>query len=220
MAKAATIPGFVSGFRLFLGESLQTLADCLSGAQAVPSGFQAQAGSSTASFGDTGNISVQPDAVGSGVGNAAATTNTVLMTYALPANALDKAGRQLTITAAGSFASNADNKTVQIYVGTDVQTVGSAIVTTATTSIASSGVVVTSGGGWIASALVTALSATSQLAVNMGIQAGATHLGTTAPQNLSLAGSSVIYISVTGASPTTGAANDVVCDLMDVAYNN
>lgn len=221
MAKAATLPVFTSGFRLHTGEAFQTLSDCFSGAQAVPSGSQSQAGASSASFAESGNLNVQSSAAG--VANAAATTDTVLFTYAMPASVFDVANREVAILAAGKFGATGNNKRVQIYIGPDVQTVGNAIVTTGTTSIASSGTQTSNAGGWIAQALVVkygAAGANTQLGINLGVQAGTAHLGTTAPVALTLTENAIIYITVTGASQTSGAASDVLAQLLMVSYSN
>jgi hypothetical protein len=166
-----------------------------------------------------GNASVQ--IVPAGQGNAAATTDTVLFTYALPASALDVAGRQVTVTAAGAFAANANNKRVKIWWGTTTQTVGSAVA--GGTLICDSGVVTTNAGGWSASAQVSkygAAGSNTQIATNAQTIAGSTHLGTSAPALLTANESGAINITVTGASSTTGAANDVLGQMLDIAFNN
>lgn len=166
-----------------------------------------------------GNASVQISATGQG--NGADTTDDVLFTYALPASALDVAGRQVTVMAAGKFAANGNNKRVKIWWGTTTQTVGSAVA--GGTLIADSGVVTTNAGGWTASVQVSKYGVSgsnTQLATNAQVVAGATHLGTSAPATLTATESGVINITVTGASSTTGAANDVLGQLLDVAFNN
>jgi hypothetical protein len=166
-----------------------------------------------------GNASVQVSAAGQG--NGADTTDDVLFTYALPASALDTAGRQVTIQAAGKFAANGNNKRVKLWWGTTTQTVGAAVA--GGTLIADSGVVTTNAGGWNASVQVSKYGASgsnTQLATNAEVVTGATHLGTAAPVALTATESGVINITVTGASSTTGAANDVLGQLFDVAFNN
>lgn len=168
----------------------------------------------------TGNVNVQT-AYPTGNGNAAATTDTVLFTYALPANALVNTGSQITVTASGSFAANANNKQVKIWWGTTTQTVGSAVA--GGTLIAQSGVVTTNGGGWEATVQVQkygAAGSNTQLATAAQVIAGAVHTGTSAPAALTAVESGVINITVTGASSTTGAANDVVGNQFDIAFNN
>lgn len=166
-----------------------------------------------------GNASVQVSAAG--IGNGADTTDDVLFTYALPASALDVAGRQVTITAAGSFAANAHNKRFRIWWGTTTQTVGSAVA--GGTLIVDSGVQTTSGGGWSASVQVSKYGATgsnTQLATNAQAISGTTHLGTSASTLLTATESGVINITVTGASSTSGAAGDVLGQILDIAFNN
>jgi hypothetical protein len=166
-----------------------------------------------------GNASVQVSAAG--LGNGADTTDDVLFTYALPANAMDAAGRQITVTAAGKFASTANNKRIKIWWGTTTQTVGAAVA--GGTLIADSGVATTNGGGWTATVQIQKYGANgsnTQIGTNAQVVAGATHLGTAAPTLLTAAENGVINITITGASPTTGAANDVVGQLFDIAFNN
>ncbi|PVX61239.1 hypothetical protein [Paraburkholderia unamae] len=166
-----------------------------------------------------GNASVQ--VVAAGQGNAAATTDTVLFTYALPASALDVAGRQVTVVAAGTLGSTANNKRFKLWWGTTTQTVGSAVA--GGTLMADSGVQTTNGGGWSISAQVSkygAAGSNTQIATNQQAISGTTHLGTAAPVLLTANESNVINITVTGASTTTGAANDVLGQLFDVAFNN
>jgi hypothetical protein len=166
-----------------------------------------------------GNVSIQVNATGQG--NGADTTDDVLATYALPASALDVAGRQVTITAAGKFAANGNNKRIKIWWGTTTQTVGSPVV--GGTLIADSGVVTTNGGGWSAGVQVTkygAAGSNTQLSSNSAVVAGASHTGTTAPAALTANESGIINITITGSSSTSGAANDVVGQLFDVAFNN
>ena len=165
-----------------------------------------------------GNISLQ--IVAAGNGNGADTTDDVLMTFQLPANALDVAGRQITITAAGTFATNSHNKEVKCFWGATSPTVGSAI--SGGTNIADSGVVTTSNGGWWLQAIVQKYGANgsnTQLAQGQVI-AGSTHTGTNVPVALTNTESAAINIAITGASGTTGAASDVLCQMLEITYSN
>jgi hypothetical protein len=184
-----------------------------------PSTMTSQCGQSGLGARLGGNVSIQVNATGQG--NGADTTDDVLATYALPASALDVAGRQVTITAAGKFAANGNNKRIKIWWGTTTQTVGSAVA--GGTLIADSGVVTTNGGGWSAGVQVTkygAAASNTQLSSNAAVVAGGTHTGTIAPALLTANESGIINITITGASSTSGAANDVVGQLFDVAFNN
>lgn len=186
----------------------------------------AQIGSALASAtgaiaGACGNIGTFNNIVG--VGNTASTGFIVLATLPIPANAFDQANRIATVNAAGKFAANANNKQVRIYFGSDVQTVGAAVVTTNTTLIADSGVVTTNGGGWFGSAQVLKTGANgsnTQLGINTGFMAGSTHLGTTPPIGATATESAVSYVTLVGASPTTGAANDVLAQWLELFWDN
>ena len=183
-------------------------------------------GSSTAGGGVTvrsgGNI--YSNAGAAIQGNAAVTTNTVLATALIPANSFDGIqSRVLSFFAAGKFAATGNNKVIRIYFGSDFQTVGQPVVSTASAIIADSGVVTTNTGGWNANAQVTKYGvpgSNTQIGVNMGIITGVSHVGTTAPVSLTGVENGPLYITVTGASSTTGAANDVVLQNIEVTWNN
>lgn len=132
---------------------------------------------------------------GSGSGNGADTTDDTLFSYPLPANSLDTIGRALKVRAYGGFAANGNNKTVKLWFGSQV--------------VFTTGVLTLSAVGWSVEMLVTKAAANVQLGMGTGISfntfaaASQVFFGTqtdTAP----------ITILVTGASPTTGAANDVL----------
>lgn len=59
------------------------------------------------------------------VGNGADTTEDTLKSFALPANALDIAGRGVHIYAWGSFANNTNTKHAKLYFGSEVLSTGS-----------------------------------------------------------------------------------------------
>lgn len=170
------------------------------------------------SAGLCGNISCAVNATGQG--NGADTTDDVLATYALPANFFDQAGRQVTVTALGKFAANGNNKRVKLWIGTTTQTLGAAVA--GGTLIADSGVVTTNNGGWQLTANVTkygAAGSNTQIAQGQVI-AGATHTGTQVPVLTTATESGAINITVTGASSTTGAANDVLGQMLEITLSN
>ena len=99
--------------------------------------------------------------------------------------------------------------------------VGSAVV--GGVLLAQSGVVTTNGGGWSAQVQVEKYGVTAsntQIATGASVVAGVTHLGTSSPVLLTASENAVITIAVTGASSTTGAANDVLGQFVDIAFNN
>lgn len=213
------IPGFTTAlFRAASGGIIQS-DPYFNGAGSFPSTGGAQPGSATTGAARSGgNLTAQVNAAGQG--NGADLTDDVLFTYALPASAFDVAGRQLTITAAGKFGATANNKRIKIWIGTTTQNVGAAVA--GGVLVCDSGVVTQNAGGWAASVIVQkygAAGSNTQLASNAQV-VGTTHLGAQAPVALTQVESGVINVTITGASPTTGAANDVVGQQFDVAWNN
>jgi hypothetical protein len=173
---------------------------------AEPSGIVTQAGASTGSFAEEGNINRQTSLAG--VGNGADTTDDVLFTYTMPANAFDQAGRGVAVTGYGKLAANGNNKRVKIFFGATV--------------VADSGVVTGNAVGWQLSAdvfKVGAAGSNTQTAQGQSI-VGTTHGGVNVPPAPTETESGAIVIKVTGASPTTGAANDVLGNFFQVNFMN
>lgn len=214
-----TIPGFTTlVFRSASNGTWQS-DPFLNGAGLAPNTILQQTGSAlTGGARSGGNVSVLVNAAGQG--NGADTTDDVIATFALPANAFDVAGRQANITALGKTAANANNKRIKLWWGTTTQTLGLAVV--GGTLIADSGVITANNGGWNLSATVTKYGAAgSNTQIGQGaIVAGTVHTGTLPPVLTAAPENAVINITVTGASPTTGAANDVLSQMFDVAFAN
>lgn len=155
-------------------------------------------------------------------GNNADTTDDVLYVFTIPALALDADGKQATLNACGKFAANGNNKRFKVWASSSAQTVGAALVSSGSTLILDSGVVTTNAGGWMAELTLVkqgAAGANTQQAVMQQALSGSSHLGTSAPVALTLAENAPIYLVVTGASPTTGAANDVAISFAEVWFN-
>lgn len=157
----------------------------------------------TATFLPMGALDKQASAAG--IGNGADLTDDTLFTYSLPANALDADNRTIIVDAFGSFAANGNNKTVKLWFGTSVAF--------------SSGVLTNNNVGWSARLILCRTGASAQIGSGFGM-AGSTPF----PVPLPLVGTEVttgaITIKTTGASPTTGAANDVKGYGMVVTYLN
>ena len=62
-----------------------------------------------------------------GISPGATGADNVLAVFSLPANSFDIAGRGVNITAAGKFATTANNKTVRIYYNATTAVVGSTV---------------------------------------------------------------------------------------------
>jgi hypothetical protein len=173
---------------------------------AEPAGIVTQAGASTGSFAEEGNINRQMSLAG--VGNGADTTDDVLFTYSLPASAFDQAGRGVCVTAYGKLAANGNNKRVKLWFGATV--------------VADSGVSTGNAVGWQLSAdvfKVGAVGSNTQTAQGQSI-VGGTHGGVNVPPAPTETESGAIVVKVTGTSPTTGAANDVLANFFQVNFMN
>ena len=159
------------------------------------------AGGGTGTFKHAGLVSSQFSA--SGVGNAADTTDDVLFTYSLPASSLNAAGRTIRVSCFGGTAANGNNKTVKLWFGSEV---------------VSSGVVTSNNKNWSASLLIGRTGTSTQM-VN-----GNMLVDTTPITGYVAAGAetetAAITIKCTGASGTTGAANDVLGKGMTVEFLN
>lgn len=134
-----------------------------------------------------------------GVGNGVDTTEDVLYTFSLPADSLTVTGQGLEITAYGTLANNGNNKTVRLYFGTQVYSLGT---------------VTTANAVWSAKLTVTRTGAGAQLILGEGL------IGATPIARTLLTGAeddtAAIVIKVTGQSGTA-AANNIVAKSMVVS---
>lgn len=134
-----------------------------------------------------------------GVGNGADTTEDVLYTFSLPANSLTVTGQTIEVFASGTLANNANNKTVRLYFGAQVYSLG---------------LVATANVVWTAKLTVTRTGSSAQLISAQGM-IGATPI---APALLTGAetDTAAITIKVTGQSGTA-VANNIVAKTMTVS---
>jgi hypothetical protein len=184
------------------------------GVYMVPSFFTVQAGNATnAAIRESGNINFQSGSFA----NTAVISDIVLFAYTLPANALDAIGRMLTITACGVFGATANNKNVKLWWNATTAIVGSAI--TGGTVIATTGVQTSNALGWQVFADVWKTGSSTQLAQGQNMY-GTTHGGVNPPVSLTATDTGAIIIALTGASSTTGAANDVVGNMLQIDFFN
>ena len=140
-----------------------------------------------------------------GVGNLADLTDDTLFTYTLPASCLDADNQGVVIEAFGSFAANGNNKTVTRWFGTSL--------------VFSSGVLTNNNVGWNARLMLSRTGASAQIGTGFGM-AGSTPVPVPVPLIGTEVTTGAIVLKVTGASPTTGAANDVVGHGMSVFFIN
>jgi hypothetical protein len=170
------------------------------GSGALPSDTAVQAGAAGSQAASmvkaSGNLWNQSPAGGLASGGTAA--DYVVAVATIPAIAFDAAGRTVDITANGSFAANANTKTVKLIVAPTTATLGSAVV--GGTTVASTGAVTTNGAGWGLGASVTktgAKGSNTQNAIHFSAQCGNVVSTLINPSALTLLESATITVAVT-----------------------
>lgn len=142
------------------------------------------------------------NAQGGSVGNAADATDDTLFSYLIAANAFANqfpANQPwglggIRVTAWGTSAANGNNKTVKIFFGAAVAI--------------STGVVTINAKTWLAQATILRTGANTQKIIGT-VQSDATMIAASA-QDGTEAETSAITVKVTGASPTSSAASDIL----------
>lgn len=217
-----------------LGAATWSLSGVVPGTGMEPSNMLTQFGASAFgtpfnAFGEEGNLYRN---VGNPIAaNLADTTDDILDGFVLPANAFDQAKRGLQLTFQGKFGSTANNKRFRIWANPAMagQTVTAGVISGGTVTGAGSGILLFDSGtqignniGW--SLLLQlfkygAANSNTQYAQAQPIY-GATHGGVSLPTFATLVENAAVNIVVTGASLTTGAANDVVLNFSEVNAMN
>ena len=156
----------------------------------------------------TGLATIQPDgtltALLTSTGTDAAVTEKDLLSYTMPANTLGKNNQGLEIIAWGSFAANANTKTVRLYFGTNV--LMSNDITTAPNNQA-----------WFFHAWVGRRGASSQTAIADG-KLGVTQQ-TAVKGTLAVDTTAAAVIKVTGQNGIA-TANDILADGLVIRFLN
>ena len=188
-----------------------------------PSTVATQFGSSTGTFLEEGNLYREAFLAAGAVVPAATAADNVLAVYSIPANALDGfsgTNRGLTITAAGTFANNANTKTAKIIFAPATAVVGSTVgtggMTLATTGATSAGNV-----GWSLSAnvfKVGAANSNTQYAQEMGVIIGTNHGGMGVAVYPTATENAPILIAITGNAATATA--DILLNFVEVNAMN
>jgi hypothetical protein len=162
-------------------------------------------------------------------GNAADTTDDILGGIVLPAGAFDQLGRGLCIVAQGNTGATTNNKRFKIFINPTMsgQTVTNGVISGGTVSAGTpvcdsgtwvNGTTANNAAGWqaMASLFKYGVGGSNTQFVQGQAILGTLHGGMQAAQFLTLTESAVINIVVTGASYTTGAANDLKLQLFEV----
>jgi hypothetical protein len=174
-------------------------------------------GNGTGQFNLEGNLACVASA---GVNPGATGADNVLAVYSLPANSFDQAGRGISISAAGGFGANTNNKRVKIIVGASSAVVGSTIGSGGTT-IADTGTVATNGAGWQLEASIVKYGASgsnTQQGIHDAAQVGAAVAALITPAALTIVEAAPVLIAVTGNATTT--ATDIALNLFVVNATN
>lgn len=175
------------------------IAQTFTAAQTWPSSSLVGVGGSTG----TTKLSGMAASLAANTGNGADTTEDTLASYSLPASAFTTNGQVVRVTAIGTCALNANNKVFSLYFGSEKIT---------------SGTITQNGGAWRAELFVRRVTTNSQNV--FGFAQAATTLITPVDVSGSETESAAITIKCTGQSPTTGAANDVICRHFTVEFLN
>ena len=174
-------------------------------------------GSGSADCLGNGNITRQVS--GAGISPGATAADNVLAVFSLPASSFDVAGRGINILAMGSFATNANTKTVKIIFNATTAVVGSTVTggTTIATTTASTG----SNVAFMLESNVFkygAAASNTQLGLNAVSQVGSTVNPPSVPAAITATESGAILIAVTGNSATT--ASDILLNLFVINAMN
>jgi hypothetical protein len=181
------------------------------------------------SFGEEGNLYRN---IGNPVaGNGADTTDDILDGIVLAANCFDLKGRGLYVLAQGKFAANGNNKRIKIWANPTMagQTVTNGVISGGTVTGAGAGVLLFDSGVQTGNAVGWSMlgnwfkyganGSNTQYFQGQPIF-GTTHGGITVPAFTTIPENALINLVLTGSSPTTGAANDVVENLLQVNAMN
>ena len=188
-------------------------------------------GAAFSSFTEEGNLY---RAAGNPIGgNAADLTDDILGGVVIPAGAFDVAGRGIYVIAQGTTGATVNNKNFKLWINPTMtgQTVTSGVisggkVTAGTPAVSSgnwlNGTTANSAAGWSASFNLFKYGGAGSNTQYMqgGPILSTLHGGINPAQFLTLNESAAMNIVVTGASYTTGAANDVLLNLLEVNAMN
>jgi hypothetical protein len=164
-------------------------------------------------------------------GNGADTTDDILGGIVLPAGAFDVAGRGLCITAQGKLGATANNKRFRLWINPAMagQTVTGGVISGGTVTGAGSGLLAVDSGsqtgsavGWsiLANLFKYGAAGSNTQYVQGSPITGATHGGINTPAFTTFTESAAMNIVVTGGSPTTGAAGDVMLNFLEINAMN
>lgn len=169
-------------------------------------------------------------------GNAADTTDDILCGIVLDAAAFDAAGRGLCVTVSGLTGATTNNKRFKMWINptTSGTTITNGVISGGTVTAAGSGALIADSGTWVNATTPNnaagwqsmvqlfkygAAGSNTQYSQAQNIL-GTLHGGIAAPVMLTQSEAASMSIIVTGASYTTGAANDLKANFFEVNAMN
>ena len=163
--------------------------------------------------------------------NGADTTDDILGGIVVQAGAFDVAGRGLVIQAQGKTGATGNNKRYRLWINPTMsgQTVTSGVISGGTVTGAGSGVLLVDSGtqtgngvawGIFGTFMKYGAAAANTQFFQSSIINGTTHGGLAVPQFTTQSEAATMSFVITGASQTTGAANDVLLNYFVVAASN
>lgn len=205
------MPGFLSGPQ-------SGFTDRSKGKGVVSSSWLGQIGKSAAQASGGGVLAAVNSA---GINPGATNADNVLLSWLIPANLFDVAGRALELQANGSVANNTNSKRIKIIVNPATAVVGSTVGAGGTT-IADTGAYTTTGAvGWQIGAFISKYGApgsNTQIAIHSPTIIGSTTSSLVVPSPLTLNESSSFLIAITGNAVTT--ANDIALNFAQLFATN
>ncbi len=171
----------------------------------VVTSLTSSAGTGTGTILTSGRIDTQTSAAG--IGNGADATDDTLFTYSLPLNSLTANGKTVRGVAYGHFATNGNNKRVKFFF--------------AGAAVADSAVVTSNNLDWDCQIEIIRIDATHVSARGIFTVSGTASVITVTP-NLVVSDltANASIVKITGASPTSSAANDVLGYAMNTTFLN
>jgi len=186
------------------------------GSGILPADLQRYFGTGLTTFRPPGNVLM--DVSGAGVSPVGTAADKVLSSLSIAAGAFDVAGRGIYCLAAGTFAVNANTKTIKLLFNPASATVGSTVGASGTL-ISTSGAVTTSGGAWVIEGWVYKYGArASNTQLGFGKYTGGVYTVPTSPIAATATESGAIFMAVTGNAATTNT--DIVWNFFQIqAFN-
>ena len=186
------------------------------GSGIFPADLQHYFGTGTTALRTGGNI--YTDISGAGVSPVGTAADKVLSSLSITGSTFDVAGRGIYCLAAGTFAVNANTKTIKLLFNPASATVGSTVGASGTL-ISTSGAVTTSGGAWVIEGWVYKYGArASNTQLGFGKYSGGVYTVPTSPIAATATESGAIFMAVTGNAATTNT--DIVWNFFQIqAFN-